>query len=135
MLSGYKGKAAVLYFYPKALTSVYTEEACPFLVLQDRRFSKNAAVIGVSPDPPEQLIWFIEKRKLPFLLFSDQDPKTAKAYKACGKKKMYRKKYQGILRTTFVIGPYGNIAPVIKKVKVTGHAAEILDTLKSFKKA
>lgn len=134
-LSGYKGKTVVLYFYPKDMTPGCTDEACQFRDIHDRLLREKAVVIGVSPDPPEKHVRFIEKYQLPFLLLSDQDHKTARAYKAWGKKKMYGKEYQGILRTTFIIGPEGNIAHIFEKVKVTGHAAEILETMKSFKKA
>jgi peroxiredoxin Q/BCP len=128
-LSGFKGKFVVLYFYPKDMTSGCTTEACEFRDRHDDLIRRKAVVIGVSPDPLQKHVQFIDKHQLPYLLLSDEDHKTAKAYKVWGKKKMYGREYEGILRTTFIIDPNGIIIRIFEKVKVTGHAGEVLAAL------
>ncbi len=132
-LSDFRGKKLVLYFYPKDMTPGCTDEACQFRDRHESMIEEKAAVAGISPDPPEKHKLFAEKHRLPFLLLSDETRKTAKAYKAWGKKQMYGKEYEGILRTTFIIDPKGNIAHVFEKVKVTGHAEKVFAVLQEMK--
>ena len=129
-LSQFLGKKEViLYFYPKDNTPGCTKEACSFRDSINVFGSKNAEVLGVSPDSVKSHQNFIQKQNLNFTLLSDPDHKVAEAYGAWGKKSMYGKKYMGILRTTFVIGKDGKIKKVFEKVKPEGHAEEILNTL------
>jgi len=127
-LADFKGKTVVLYFYPRADTPGCTVEACEFRD-HHKEFGKGAVVLGVSPDEPGALKKFQKKFKLPFPLLSDPDKVAAKAYGAWGEKSMYGKKYMGILRSTFVIGPDGKVSKVFEKVKPKGHAGEVLEAL------
>jgi peroxiredoxin Q/BCP len=130
-LSDYRGQPVVLYFYPKDDTEGCTKEACDF---RDhwREFQRaGAVVLGVSPDTVASHRKFKAKYELPFPLLSDPDHRVALAYKAWGKKKMYGREYEGILRTTVVIDPKGRIAKVFPKVRVKDHADEVLAVLKT----
>ncbi len=129
-LSSLRGKPVVLYFYPKDDTPGCTTEACE---LRDAfpRFSKSKAVIlGVSPDDVASHQKFKKKFNLPFTLLADTDHAIAEGYGVWVEKSMYGKKYMGVQRATFVIGPDGRIATVFPKVKPEGHAAEVEEALK-----
>lgn len=128
-LSGFKGKTVVLYFYPKDDTPGCTKEACGFRDAFDAFLAKGAVVIGVSPDASASHGKFKKKYGLPFKLLSDPDHAVLEAYGAWGEKSMYGKKYEGVLRSTVVIGPDGKVAKVFPKVKPEGHAEEILALL------
>ncbi len=132
-LSGLKGKPVVLYFYPKDDTPGCTVEACEFKDSWADVKKTGAVVLGVSPDGVNSHVKFRAKFKLPFPLLADEDHAVAEAYGAWGEKSMYGRKYQGILRTTFVIGPAGIVARVFEKVKPKGHAGEVLEALKELK--
>jgi peroxiredoxin Q/BCP len=125
-LKALKGKTVVLYFYPRDDTPGCTTEACAFRdALPD--FSKvKATVIGVSKDTVASHDKFKTKFKLPFPLASDADGKVCEAYGAWGEKSMYGKKYMGIERSTFLIDGKGVVRNIWRKVKVDGHAAEVL---------
>lgn len=122
-------KRVILYFYPKDDTPGCTVEACGFRDQIRKVESKEAIVLGVSPDGVDSHSRFIEKFKLPFLLLSDEAQMTCKAYGVWVKKNMYGKEYMGVARTTFVIGKDGNIEKIFEKVKPDGHAQEILEFL------
>ncbi|HEX3683844.1 MAG TPA: thioredoxin-dependent thiol peroxidase [Bryobacteraceae bacterium] len=125
-LSSLKGKNVVLYFYPKADTPGCTKEACDFRD-NSKRFSKaNTVIVGVSPDASKAQAKFKDKFDLPFMLLADLDHAAAEAYGVWKEKSMYGKKYMGIERTTFVIGADGKIRKIFPKVKVEGHAEEVL---------
>jgi len=124
-----KGKPVVLYFYPKDDTSGCTVEACEFRDNWKDVKRSGAVVLGVSPDGVVSHQKFKEKFSLPFPLLADEGHKVADAYGAWGEKSMYGRKYQGVLRTTFLIGGDGKIARVFEKVKPKGHAAEVLAAL------
>ncbi len=129
-LSDFLGKTdVVLYFYPKDNTPGCTKEACSFRDNIEPIQAKNAVVLGVSPDSVKSHQSFINKQNLNFTLLSDPDNKVAKAFGAWGEKRMYGKKYEGILRSTFVIGKDGKIKHVFEKVKPDGHAEEVLGVL------
>jgi len=132
-LSALKGKPVVLYFYPKDDTPGCTVEACEFRDSWADVRKTGAVVLGVSPDGLKDHQKFRAKFKLPFPLLADEDHAVADAYGAWGDKSMYGRKYQGILRTTFLIGPDGNIARVFEKVKPKGHAAEVLAAIRDLK--
>ena len=119
----------VLYFYPKDNTSGCTKEACSFRDNLVTIETKNAVVIGVSPDSAKSHQNFKNKHNLNFVLLSDPEHKVAEAYGAWGEKNMYGRKYWGILRSTFIIGKDGIIKHVFKKVKTAVHGEEVLEML------
>ena len=125
-LTGNKGSTVILYFYPKDFTPGCTTEACNFRDLYDQITEDEAVVIGVSPDSPESHEKFIAELGLPYSLVADEDHKIAGAYGVWKEKSMYGKKFMGIERSTFIIGPDGRIQKIFRKVKPAGHAAEVL---------
>jgi peroxiredoxin Q/BCP len=130
-LKDFKGRKVVLYFYPRDDTSGCTTEACEFRDNWKTVQALGAVVLGVSPDSTASHDKFKTKYRLPFPLLADPDHSIAEAYGAWGEKSMYGRKYQGILRSTFVIDEKGRIATVFPKVKPKGHAAEVLAALRS----
>jgi peroxiredoxin Q/BCP len=128
-LRSLRGKAVVLYFYPKDDTSGCTKEACSFRdgIGEFRR--RGAEILGVSMDSLDSHHKFAGKFSLPFPLLSDDDGKTCRAYGVYQKKSMYGREYWGIERSTFVINPQGRLAAVYRKVKVDGHDQEVLQAL------
>jgi peroxiredoxin Q/BCP len=128
-LAQLRGKPVVLYFYPRDDTPGCTTEACEFRDAWDEVKKTGAVVLGVSPDTAASHQKFKSKFKLPFPLLADPDHKVAERYGAWGERSMYGRKFQGILRTTFVIGADGRIRKVFERVKPKGHAAQVLDTL------
>ncbi len=128
-LSDFKGKTLVLYFYPRADTPGCTREACDFRD-EIAVFKKHkAVVVGMSKDKLPALQKFKEKYQLPFQLLSDPDHAVQAAYGAWGKKNMYGKMVEGTIRSTVIIGPDGKIVRHWPKVKVDGHADEVLAAL------
>ena len=125
-LSSLRGQNVVLYFYPKADTPGCTKEACAFRD-NSKKFSKaNTVIVGVSPDASKAQAKFKDKFDLPFTLLADKDHKTAEDYGVWGEKSMYGRKYMGVERATFIIDPKGVIKKIFPKVKVDGHAEEVL---------
>jgi peroxiredoxin Q/BCP len=130
-LADFRGQKLVLYFYPKADTSGCTLEAKDFSRLQ-RSFAKaGTAVLGVSADPVPSQDKFKAKYELSIALASDESHKMLEAYGVWAQKSMYGRKYMGILRNTLLIGPDGKIARLWEKVKVPGHAEEVLAAAKA----
>lgn len=125
-LHAYKGKKVVLYFYPKDDTSGCTKEAIEFNGLRDKFAKAGAVVVGMSPDSPKSHDKFRTKYELALPLASDEDKKTLSDYGVWVEKSMYGRKYMGVERTTFLIGADGRIAKIWRKVKVPGHAEEVL---------
>jgi peroxiredoxin Q/BCP len=125
-LGSLKGKNVVLYFYPKADTPGCTKEACDFRDTSWKFSKANTVIVGVSPDAEKAQSTFKQKFDLPFTLLADKDHAAAQAYGVWKEKSMYGKKYMGVERTTFVIGPDGRIKKIFPKVKVEGHAEEVL---------
>lgn len=127
-LSDFAGRTLVLYFYPKDSTPGCTSEACSLRDSYEQFLAKGYAVVGVSPDSQKSHLRFIEKQQLPFPLISDPDHKLAEEMGVWGEKTMCGRKYMGILRTTFIIGPDGTIEKIFtpKQIKVKEHAAQIL---------
>ena len=121
---GQAGKPFVLYFYPKADTPGCTTEACAFE--ESIPAFKDIAVIGVSPDAIPPIETFAKKYNLTFPLASDRDHSVAEAFGVWVEKSMYGKTYMGIERSTFLIDAKGRIARAWHKVKVNGHAAEVM---------
>ena len=130
-LADFAGQHVVLYFYPKDDTPGCTTEACDFRDGHAKLRKAGAVVLGVSPDPETRHTKFREKYSLPFDLLADVDHAVAEKYGAWGEKSLYGKKYLGIIRSTFLIGPDGKVKKVWPKVKVKGHADEVLAALKS----
>jgi peroxiredoxin Q/BCP len=124
-----RGKYVVLYFYPKSDTPGCTREACAFRDLVKDFQKKDAIIVGVSPDKPAAQQKFAAKYGLPFTLVADPEHHIAEAYGVWKEKSLYGRKYMGIERTTFIIDPHGKIAHVFPKVKVDGHALEVLKVL------
>ncbi len=129
-LSDHLGHKVVLYFYPKDDTPGCTKEACSFNAGLKTFEKKKIAVFGISPDDNKSHKKFSEKFGLGFPLLSDSGHKVASAYGAWGKKKLYGREYDGVIRTTFLIDEKGNIEHVFDKIKVDIHADEVLAVLK-----
>ncbi len=128
-LSDFKGKRVVLYFYPKDDTSGCTKEACSFQENLSSIKRRGAVLLGVSADSVESHVKFAGKYDLSFPLLSDPTKEVCKAYGVWKEKSLYGRKYMGIERTTFVIDEKGLILRVFPKVKVEGHAKEVLSAL------
>jgi len=130
-LAGLAGKIVVLYFYPKDDTSGCTVEAVDFTALSDEFAKAGAVVVGMSPDPVKAHDKFIAKHNLGVILASDEDKSALEAYGVWKEKSMYGRTYMGVERSTFLIGTDGKIARVWRKVKVPGHAKDVLDAVKA----
>jgi thioredoxin-dependent peroxiredoxin len=130
-LSDFKGQHVVLYFYPKDDTPGCTREACDFRDQHTVLKKSGAVVLGVSPDSQERHTKFTKKYELPFTLLSDTDHEVAEKYGAWGDKTLYGRKFKGIIRSTFLIGPDGKVQRVWPKVKVDGHVADVLEAIRS----
>ncbi len=130
-LKDFHGKYVVLYFYPRADTPGCTIEACELRDAYKKIEKAGAVILGISPDTPKALKKFEEKFDLPFTLLGDADKAVCNAYGVIQEKNMYGKKVMGVARTTFIIGPDGKIKHIFLKVKPEGHAAEVLEYLKS----
>ena len=130
-LSGFAGKKLVLYFYPKDDTSGCTQEAKDFNALRGDFEKAGTAILGVSPDSAASHGKFRKKYELGFGLASDESKDMLSAYGVWVEKSMYGRKYMGVERTTFLIDGQGIIRQVWNKVKVPGHAAEVLAAAKA----
>lgn len=126
-----KGRWAVIYFYPRDDTPGCTREACNFRDNFAALKALGADVLGVSGDSAAAHKKFAAKYELPFTLLVDAGNEMARAYGAWGKKNMYGKTYEGIIRSTVVISPEGMVARVWPKVKPDSHGEEVLEWLKS----
>ncbi len=130
-LASLRGRPVVLYFYPRDNTPGCTKEACAFRDERAALRRAGAAVVGVSPDSLTSHEKFRAAYKLNFPLLSDPDKKVAKAYGAFGKKVMYGREVQGMIRSTFLIDAEGIVRKVFPKVKVDGHAEKVLEALRA----
>jgi peroxiredoxin Q/BCP len=128
-LSDFAGSTLVLYAYPAAMTPGCTTQACDFRDSLDALAAAGVKVVGISPDKPEKLAKFRERDGLTFPLISDQDHKILEAYGAWGEKNLYGKKYIGVIRSTFVIGPDAKIERAMYNVKAKGHVAKLRSEL------
>ena len=133
-LSRLAGKPAVLYFYPKDDTSGCTAEAKDFTRLAPEFRKAGVEVIGVSPDSVESHAKFRKKYDLAVRLAADADKAVANAYGVWVENSMYGRKYMGVERSTFLIDGKGRIARSWRKVKVPGHAEEVLEAAKALGK-
>jgi peroxiredoxin Q/BCP len=132
-LSDFKGKNLVLFFYPKANTSGCTKEAIAFSALKPSFTKVDTAVLGVSADPVKAQDAFKKKHDLKTPLASDETHQMLESYGVWGEKSMYGRKFQGITRTTVLIGPDGRVVQIWPKVKVDGHAEEVLAAARALK--
>lgn len=130
-LRSFRGKQVVLYFYPKDDTPGCTKESCEFRDVESQILRSGGTILGVSLDGRESHKKFIKKFGLPFQLLSDEDAAISKVYGVYKEKNMYGRKYWGIERSTFIIDPEGKVKAIFRKVKVDGHADEVLAALKS----
>jgi len=129
-LSDYRGQSLVLYFYPKDDTPGCTLEACNFRDDYSAYVEAGVTILGVSPGSPKSHLKFKEKYQLPFPLLADEDHAICDAYGVWGEKQYVGRRYMGVLRTTFLIDPNGNIKKIFEKVKPAGHSAEVLAAIK-----
>jgi thioredoxin-dependent peroxiredoxin len=125
-----RGQQVVLYFYPKDNTSGCTVEALDFSAMKKAFESRNCLILGVSPDSVKSHKNFCLKRDLMHLLLSDTERSVLQLYGVWQKKKLYGREFEGVVRSTFLIDMEGNIAGIWRKVKVQGHAAEVLAALR-----
>lgn len=124
-LTSYKGPTVILYAYPAAMTPGCTTQACDFRDSLAPIAAAGYVVLGISPDPVEELAEFRERDHLTFTLLSDPDHRVLEKYGAYGEKKLYGKTVVGVIRSTFVIGPTGRIERAMYAVKATGHVAKL----------
>lgn len=129
-LAGFKGRKLALYFYPKADTEGCTKEAMDFSALAKAFAKTGTDILGVSADPVARQDAFKSKYRLKIPLGSDETLKVLNAYGVWVEKSMYGRKFMGVARTTFLIGPDGRIARIWPKVKIPGHAQEVLEAAK-----
>jgi peroxiredoxin Q/BCP len=129
-LATFKGAKLVLYFYPKADTEGCTKEAMDFSARAVAFTKAGTSILGVSADPVARLDAFKRKHKLKIPLGSDETLKVLNAYGVWVEKSMYGRTFMGVARTTLLIGPTGRIARIWPKVKVPGHAQEVLEAAK-----
>lgn len=130
-LKDLKGAHAVLYFYPKDDTPGCTLEACDFRDNLPRFKKMNARILGVSKDPLKAHEKFTAKYELPFTLISDEDGSICDSFGVWVEKSMYGKKYMGIERATYLIDKAGVVRQIWRKVKVSGHAEDVLKAVKN----
>jgi len=130
-LADFKGKTLVLYFYPKDMTPGCTIEANDFTALADEFKKAGAVVIGASKDSPERHDRFCEKHGLKVRLVSDAAGTLCDACGVWKQKSLYGRTFMGIERTTFLIDGKGKVREIWRKVKVKGHAAEVLEAAKA----
>lgn len=130
-LAALKGKPVALFFYPKDDTSGCTAEAVDFTRLKAEFDAAGVALVGMSPDSVKAHDKFKAKHDLAVPLASDEEKTTLDAYGVWMEKSMYGRKYMGVDRSTFLIDAQGRIARVWRKVKVPGHAEEVLAAAKT----
>lgn len=131
-LEGLSGKPFVLYFYPKDDTSGCTREALEYSGLAKDFEAAGVAVFGVSPDPVKKHGKFRDKHELTIRLLSDEEKSLLSAFGVWVEKSMYGRKYMGVERTTALIAADGTVARLWPKVKVPGHAEEVLQASRQF---
>ena len=128
-LSDYAGETIVVYFYPKDDTPGCTKEACSFRDSYADFKKAGVTIIGISPDKVESHKKFKEKYALPFTLLADPDHVVCEAFGVWGLKKSVGREYEGVFRTTYVIGPEGEIKRVFENVKPSDHSQEVLEAI------
>lgn len=129
-LSDYKGKNIVLYFYPKDMTPGCTTQACDFRDNYEEFKKYNTVVLGVSPDPIENHVKFIDKYELSFPLLADEDHEVAKLYDVWQLKKTFGNEYYGIVRSTFILDEEGVVQKEYRNIRVKNHVEKTLKYVK-----
>ncbi|RBY94571.1 thioredoxin-dependent thiol peroxidase [Blastococcus sp. TBT05-19] len=124
-LSDYRGRRVIVYCYPAALTPGCTTQAVDFTAAAGELAEAGLDIVGISPDPVEKLLRFVDKEQLAITLVSDPDKQVMKAYGAYGTKKLYGKEVVGVIRSTFVIDAEGRVEKASYNVKATGHVAKL----------
>ena len=122
-------KNVVVYFYPKAMTPGCTVQACGLRDINKELTKRNVVSLGISPDPVAKLAKFVDRDNLNFQLLSDEDHAIADKYGAWGPKKFMGKEFDGILRTTFIVGKDGRLKSVMDKFKTKSHHDDLLAEL------
>jgi peroxiredoxin Q/BCP len=130
-LSELRGKPVILYFYPEDDTPGCTKEACNFRDDYSAYEKADVTILGVSPDSVESHVKFKEKYQIPFALLADEGHKVCDLYGVWGTKEYKGTEYEGVLRTTFLIGPDGKILKVFEKVRPAQHSQELLEAIQS----
>lgn len=128
-LKDFRGKKVVLYFYPEDDTETCTAQACSFRDHFPDIRKHDAVLLGISPDGISSHQKFASKYKLNFLILSDESKKVIKQYGVWKMKLMFGRKYMGVIRTTFIINAGGIISHIFPKVRVKGHAEQVLQAL------
>ena len=124
-LSDLRGRKVIVYFYPAAMTSGCTKQACDFTDSLESLRGAGYEVVGISPDKPAKLASFRERDALSIVLASDEDKAVMNAYGAFGEKRLYGKTVQGVIRSTIVVDEDGTVALAQYNVKATGHVAKL----------
>lgn len=130
-LSDYRGQHVLLYFYPKDDTTGCTTEACNFRDDYSDYQKAGVTILGVSPDSQDSHTKFRDKYGLPFTLLADTDHSLCEAYDVWGTKKMFGNEYEGVFRTTYLIGPEGEILETFENVKPEDHSGQVLERLQN----
>ncbi len=130
-LTELRGKIVVLFFYPQDNTQTCTAEAIDFSKFHDAFREAGAVVIGISPDSLKKHANFRKKHGLTTPLAADESREAIEGYGVWGEKTMFGRKYMGVIRSTFLIGRDGKIARIWRKVRVPGHAEEVLEAAKA----
>ena len=130
-LTDFVGQTVVIYFYPKDDTPGCTKEACSFRDNYKAFKDAGIEILGVSPDAVKSHNKFSEKYDLPFILLSDPEHKVCEAYGVWGLRKSFGREYMGVFRTTYIIGPEGDIKFVFKNVKPANHSQEVLQAFEA----
>ena len=125
----FAGRKLVMFFYPAAMTPGCTKESCDFRDSYEEFSAAGYEIVGVSPDSPARNAKFKEKEGLNFDLLSDEDKELATSLGAWGEKTLYGKKMEGLIRSTFVLGPDGEVEKAYRNVKATGHVARVKEDL------
>ena len=128
-LSDLRGRKAIVYVYPAAMTPGCTAQACDFSDNLESLSGQGYAVVGVSPDSPERLARFRDKEGLTITLLSDPDKEMLRAWGAFGEKKLYGKVVEGVIRSTVVLDEEGVVTHAWYNVKASGHVAKIMRDL------
>ncbi len=128
-LTDFKGKKVLVYFYPKALTPGCTTQACNLRDSKAELDKLNVVILGISPDSPQKLANFTDKKALNFILLSDQDHQVAEQFGVWSEKKFMGKTFDGIHRISFLIDEQGKIEQVFDKFKTSEHHQVVLDYL------
>lgn len=128
-----RGRNVVIFFYPKDMTPTCTEQACDMRDNYALFEGENTVVLGISGDSVKSHQNFVQKKELPYLLLSDEGHKVCQLYEVWQLKKLYGREYMGIVRSTFLIDAKGNLVREWRKVKVKGHAEEVLKAVNDLK--